>query len=276
MSLVNLIKVNKPFRDAVKKMTRRPCVSELSDKFVEPKTKQHMLVGTAFDYLVGYTIEHLSHGKVRTKSSLVADRSLRILRAEGGDEFMLAAIRDAEIRLDMCKAHANVYVEDGRLTREFASSLIDISRLDALYRGGVYPRMPLARASKGDVDDLIEMHRIMPLERLSALESAYIGPDFGFSSEIVGGADADFVVDGSLLDTKTTMKKTITLSMWCQVVGYFLLNRIERYVGNPFINIDKVGIYFGRYGEICEIPVEDSITDPETLTLIMLGHPVKE
>lgn len=273
MSLVGLIKANKPFREAVKKLTVRPDVSGESPHFTAPKTKQNMLVGTAFDYLVGYTIEHLSGAKVRSRSSLVADRSLSILRHQMAGEDN-PHLRNAEMRVEMCKAHASVYLEDGRLTREFAASLIEVSRLDALYRGGVNPRMPLAKAAKGDIDDLMAMHKIMPLDRLSALHSAYIGPDFGFSSDIVGGADADFVVDGSLLDTKTTIKKSITLSMWCQVVGYYLLNRIERKVGNPFIEIDKIGIYFGRYGEICEVSVKDSISEPETLTLIMLGHPI--
>lgn len=275
MSLTTLIKTNKRYRDAVKKLTNRPLIEGAPANYVAPKTKQHMLVGTAFDYLVGYTIEHLSGKAVLRKSALTAEKSLAILHHEGGSESLKAAIQDAEMRLDMCKVHADVYVSDGRLTREFAAKLIEISRLDALYRGGFYPRMPLAKASKGDVDDLMAMHAIMPMDRLKALERAYIGPDFGFSSEIVGGADADFVVDGSLLDTKTTMKRSIPLNMWCQVVGYYLLNRIEANVGNPAIDVKRIGIYFGRYGEVFDISVEDAIEEPEKLTLIMLGHPVE-
>lgn len=271
--MTSLIKHNRSFREAVKALTVRPEISKASNYFVEPKTKQYMLVGTAFDCLVGYTIEHLSGSKVRSKSSLVADRSLAIMRHDGGDEAFLAHVQNAQRRVDHLKDNAEKFIKSGQLNHEFASGLIEVSQLDQIYRAGLYPRLPLPRASKKNVEDLVAMYNIMPVERLTAMKSAFIAPDFGHSSQLVGGADADFIIDGALLDTKTTIKKSIPLAMWCQVVGYYLLNHIEKTVGNPYIDIDRIGIYFSRYGEICEVSVKESIKDPETLTLIMMGHP---
>lgn len=274
MSLTTLIKHNRNYREAVKKLTVRPTIPKGSCYFVEPRTKQYMLVGTAFDYLVGYAIEHLSGAKVHSKSSLVADRSLAIMRYDGGDERFQLHLQNAEMRVEKLKQNADMFVKDGQLTDEFAAGLIEVSQLDQIYRAGLYPGLPLPKASKKNVEDLMAMYSIMPVKRLTAMRSAFIAPDFGYSSQLVGGADADFIIDGSLLDTKTTIKKSIPLAMWCQVVGYYLLNHIEKRVGNPYVDIDQIGIYFSRFGEICEISVKDSIKDPETLALILMGHSV--
>ena len=268
MTMTSLVKSNKAFRQAVKQGTIRPSMPP-TDICIPPRSKRYGVVGTAFDYLVGFVIEHNSPGKIFGKSDLVADKAISILKHHGQTDRKL--VRDAEGRVDVCRVHASVFVEDGRLTREFVGSLLEISQLDQLYRAGAPPRLPLYRASNADIDDVLAMYSVMPKERLTASQEAYIGPDFGHASTLVGGADADFVIDGALMDTKTTLKPSITLDMWCQVVGYYLLNLIERNVGAPYMPIDRIGIYMARFGQFCEVDAKSSIPDPEKLLAIMLG-----
>lgn len=272
MSLTGLIQKNKPFRDAVKASTRRPVVSRQNAVFIEPRSKRHGLVGTAFDYLVGYRIEHNTPGLIKTKTSLSANKAIQILKQMTRTERDRESVRDAERRIEACEVHASIFVENGYLTPEFVGSLLEVSQLDQIYRAGVLPRLPLSKASRADIEDVFALYGAMPKERFVARRDAYVGPDFGVASQIVGGADADFVIDGTLIDTKTTVKKAITLAMWCQIIGYYLLNRIEKNVGSCFIDIDRIGIYFARYGEFYEVDVVDSIPDPEGLTMVMLGH----
>lgn len=266
MSLTALIAANKEFRSAVKAHTLRPEITGASAVYAEPRTKRHGLVGTAFDYLVGYVLERYAPDKVASRGEPVALRSLQILRSIAKSDGQRKEIRAVELAIEQHHIHAQCFIEDGHLTRELVASCLKMANLDQIYRAGIMPRSLLITPSPSDIADIFAMYRILPEERLSASTEVHIGPSFGWSSHLVGGADADFILDGSLIDTKTSMTLKIPLAMWCQVVGYYLLNRVEKLKGHPFIDIDRLGIYFARYGTIVDVPVSESILDPDLLT----------
>jgi hypothetical protein len=77
------------------------------------------------------------------------------------------------------------------------------------------------------------------------------GPVFAGSSDL-GGADADFIVGGLLIDCKaTTRPHTIHRSAVQQLAGYLLLDYDDAY------GIDRVGLYLSRQGALITWPVPE-------------------
>lgn len=270
MSMTSLVKANRAFRIAVKTHTERPTLNKAGLTLSEPRSKRYGVVGTAFDYLVGFTLEHLNPGKVYPRSTLIAERAVAILRAQARTSVDRDHVQSCGRALAHCLNQAEVYKETGVLTREFVASIIQIAQLDQIYRAGILPRLPLARASKANIEDIMALHGRMPLDAFKASQVVHVAPDFGVMSNLVGGADADYVIDGALIDTKTSVDFSIPLEMWCQVVGYYLLNRMESANGGRAIEVHKLGIYFARYGQVVTIDAEEGITDPDYLTEVML------
>ena len=59
-------------------------------------------------------------------------------------------------------------------------------------------------------------------------------------SDLVGGADADLIVDGCLVELKTTAEVGLTSAIVRQLIGYVLLDEHDTY------NIERVSILFAR------------------------------
>ncbi|MFJ9460929.1 UvrD-helicase domain-containing protein [Kitasatospora sp. NPDC101447] len=75
-------------------------------------------------------------------------------------------------------------------------------------------------------------------------EDRVCGPVFAGSADI-GGADADFILDGLLLDCKaTTRPQRLGRDEIYQLVGYLLLDYDDDY------GIDQVGLYLARQGHL--------------------------
>ena len=77
------------------------------------------------------------------------------------------------------------------------------------------------------------------------------GPTFAGSADI-GGADADFILDGLLLDCKsTTMPGKLGRDEIYQLAGYLLLDYADEF------GIRRVGLYLSRQGALITWDVEE-------------------
>jgi len=82
------------------------------------------------------------------------------------------------------------------------------------------------------------------------------------TSMLVGGADADFVIDDKLIDIKTTKKLELKLNDFCQVIGYLLLHIISGIDGSKeLLKINQLGIYYSRYAYLFLFNIQDLIDD---------------
>ncbi len=70
---------------------------------------------------------------------------------------------------------------------------------------------------------------------------AILNPIFAGSAD-VGGADADLIVDGCLIDIKATVNAELSRNWLYQLLGYSLLDYDDEF------DIREVGIYFARQG----------------------------
>ena len=68
-----------------------------------------------------------------------------------------------------------------------------------------------------------------------------------------GGSDADLIVDGTLIDIKTTIKQEIKPEWLWQVLGYTLLDYSDRY------RINGIGLYMSRQGILCQWDLEEAL-----------------
>ena len=98
-------------------------------------------------------------------------------------------------------------------------------------------------------------------------------PSFGGHRHLLPG-EGDFIVDDLLVDIKTTEDQSFTNAFWRQLLMYYVLNDVQRilhevdgrtYGKEPFEGkypeINRVGIYYARYGELQTVDMNAIIDD---------------
>ena len=128
------------------------------------------------------------------------------------------------------------------------------SRPNALHKSLLFANGPkisvsglLAIAEKEWVEDMCKLSWLF-YDRCGGLLSSrtILNPTFEGSPD-VGGADADLILDGCLIDIKTTINPT-DLREWTrslyQLIGYALLDYEDQF------GISEAGVYFARQGAL--------------------------
>ncbi len=64
---------------------------------------------------------------------------------------------------------------------------------------------------------------------------------------MVGGVDADIVIDGTLIDIKTTKNFEFNRDFFNQLIGYYVLSKIGGLEGLADNDIKSLGIYYSRF-----------------------------
>lgn len=104
-------------------------------------------------------------------------------------------------------------------------------------------------------------------------ETVFERPTFGGHRHILSG-EGDFIVDDLLVDIKTTENRSFTNAFWRQLLMYYVLSDVQRvlhevdgrtYGKEPFEGkypeINRMGIYFARYGELQTVDMDEVIDD---------------
>ena len=92
-----------------------------------------------------------------------------------------------------------------------------------------------------DIASMAELFFTNQQEMLAAT-SVVLNPNFGMSSAQLGGADADLILDGRLIDVKTKTNASVDVVDLWQLLGYAFSDCNDEY------RIREVGIYFSRHG----------------------------
>lgn len=88
----------------------------------------------------------------------------------------------------------------------------------------------------------------------------HLNPSFGSASSLVGGADADIIIDDFLIDIKVTKMGKVSRNHFNQLITYYLLDRIEKEATGKSFGIKRAGNYFARHGCLTCIPIEQLTT----------------
>ena len=128
--------------------------------------------------------------------------------------------------ISQAKEREKTFLQTGQITDELIESTLSLAYLDPIYRanqGHEYVGMPI---DEKDIEDVRKLISIIIPDYFKARKLCIINPTFGTASIMVGGADADIVVDDNIIDIKTTKKFELQLRDFQQIIGYYVLHQI--------------------------------------------------
>jgi len=250
MSLTDFMK-NKRLYEKFQKIFKMPQIKKEKYILVKPKTKNYMLIGTAFDYLLRFYIAR--HNNKIINRDWVCEEVKGLARFE--DDLR----ETSEEIVNRAKDNYEMYLDEGVLSNNLLSSVILIAKLDGILRsGGVLPNS--LDIEPRDIEDLNNLYSVIPKNYFMKNEFCVLNPTFGTASLMVGGADADLIIGDTLIDIKTTINFKFTKEYFLQLIGYFILNElggIDNFENN--VDIKKLGIYYSRYGYLFTFNVSDVV-----------------
>ena len=221
-----------------------------------PVSEHFALVGTAFDYLFRFEVQR-RFPKARTQT-WVAEIALGLFKWDAGADGPTArrVVRNAR-RAQAKFVRSRKPSEE--LLAEMAQHAIRLAKLDSLYRGGIFDPT-IHEASPRDVRDLLRLLRIVPFDGplgvLLKRGPILLNPTFGKFSNLMGGADADLVAGGTLIDLKATKYPEFSDEHLAQILGYQMLGELcQQASPRRFPEINAVGLYFARHGVLRTIDI---------------------
>ena len=248
------------------------------DLKAKPQSENYTLVGTAFDYLLRFHVERLNANSITkmwvAESAMEKVRekpiglSLKATMARGmkprpvGEPTIYEKIEEgyAESKENYLK-----FRENGILSDKLLRSCVFLAKLDPIVRAGISMFNPkvLDMNNEPEITDLKNLMSIVNFDHFKSSNVCMLNPTFGAGSIMVGGADADLVIDDTLIDVKTTKNLKITRENYNQLIGYYILSKIGGIGGTKEHKIKNVAIYFSRHGLLHTIPVSRFENNPK-------------
>jgi len=226
-----------------------------------PVTKHYSLIGTAFDYLMRFFIKRLN--PKATTQEWVAESSIETMKKLGfafDSQRKLTPINSnllekADGMLSQAKIAYSDYTKSGKMNDEVIKCTIVLAQLDTYFRAGIINE-DFGVVDEGDVTDLRKLISIVNPDSFKAKELCLLNPTFGEASDLIGGADADLVIDNLLIDIKTTTQLEFKREHFNEIMGYYTLYKLGGIPDAPIEpKIENLGIYYSRYGELYTFPV---------------------
>jgi len=219
-----------------------------------PQTKNYSLIGTAFDYLLRFHIERLNTNSILR--SWVAESAVELTKPKPEIYGKLKAIIDT-----IKKVHAS-FLETEKLSKSIIAASIVLAKLDLIYRiGRLEPN--LLDCHDGDIADLQNLISTVDFSIFKSQNVSALNPTFGEASTLVSGADADFILDDTLIDIKTTKNLKFKREYFDQLIGYYILSKIGGVDGVSNHKIKKIAIYFSRHGIMHSFPISPIENNPK-------------
>jgi hypothetical protein len=254
------------------------------------------IVGSAFDYLARVLVARaIRDHKSRCLRLTVAERGLRLLDVEyrvGEEVLRRVNTRYADSR---CRLNYFIHEQDDAPIEQIISICCFLARLDHLARQSFEHQLPYMETTLSALlsDELSEITE--DLERLSGvfsrrfIDAGFLSQDSAvmfnpcfMSSHLLGGADADIVIDGTLYDLKTSKEPGYKWQDVAQLWGYYLLSRDDgtfapmdllQFYDGPLLKggITRLAFYRARFGEIEYVDIDqiDQRTADEAVVRFM-------
>lgn len=302
MSLSSLIDGDKYLRNEIRDVFQLSEVRLKLEKtrplLAPPKTTNSRLVGVAFDYLFRFYLERLNGLPYDRENQWVAEKAKNILfeSCEGtqienvecleqestkinqcsrresmiacglalryADSVLLSAYEHSLKIIEKVKCLRKEFAETGRLSRELIRQTLRMSYIDPVLRAGRGVEYIGTDADQLDIEDIEKQFSLIDSKLFKSQNRCLLNPTFDKGSQLVGGADADLIIDDKLIDVKTTKKLELPLSDFCQIIGYLLLHRIGGTTSHSEkFTIEQLGIYYSRFGYLFLFDVKDLISD---------------
>jgi hypothetical protein len=279
-------------RQAIDKAMSFPRIEGDLPMRVPPRSNRYPLIGTAYDYLLRFILERTNGAKVVSRrwvaegalDSFLFQNNSIVLDVEGGSssvdrEASLENLNEpareiaARIQSILDDAHQlhRQYLSDGRLNDGLIACTVKLAKLDSLLRSAQLPE-EFDQVEADDIEELRQLADITPIDLFAAKGTCLLNPTFGKASRLVGGADADLYIDGSLIDIKTTIIMPNKKRDQRQLIGYAVLAHIDGIDGSsgPESEIRRIGFYASRFGQLITYPIEKVLDVSALLRLVAL------
>ena len=280
MSLTGILssKRGQVLRDVLKTNFPKPKFDKSIEIVAPPITRNYALIGTAFDYLLRFYIEHY-HPETQ-KKTWVAESALKLLMARTKNSNRIFYFQNKRMSaskfssvikqlFNEAESEYAYFVSTGKFRVKIFQAVLFLAQLEPTYRRGVLdPNIGVI--NKNDIKDLQQLIQLIPNEFRNNKQKWFLNPTFGNASRLVGGADADLIVGDILIDIKVTKKFDLTRPIFNQVLGYYLLSLMGGINGNKRIQeVRKVGVYFARHGFLLTLPISQ-FADKKKISTIKL------
>ncbi|MHA1221691.1 MAG: hypothetical protein ACTSP3_00255 [Candidatus Heimdallarchaeaceae archaeon] len=267
MSLTSFLKI-KEVKEKFKQTFKKPSIKLEGELLVLPQTTNYSLVGTAFDYLMRFILEHHNHNAITfpwiaEQVLIYLDDYLMIAETKEELDVINDFVESAPSVIKFAKNELEKFKKTGDVSERLLHTCILLAQIDVFFRTGRPPKS-YGNVEKGDVADLFELTKVIKIEDFIAKDYIILNPTFGEASMLVGGADADIIIDGVLIDIKTTKFLSLKREYFDQLIGYYILTLIGGVDGIKEIpEIKELGIYFSRYGKLVKFSVKEVINKQE-------------
>lgn len=209
-----------------------------------PSAPNPQQIGTAFDYMMRAQVARWLGDPPAVLCPRTAEQGL--FQLEGGEEVLgvhfeaatdvwEAYIRGKDVSFASLATACWFFAGLENLARSRQARLAASSQPQALAEGAT----PEQLADLGRLLALLEPHRTA----FAGTAKRVYNPDFGDASGLVGGADADMIVDSTLIETKTSPNAGFRWGDVAQVVGYCMLAAMD----GTLWPLTRLAIYRARY-----------------------------
>lgn len=286
---------------SVTELIKQNDVREILDRIIPPyqrsqrsvviqvpsRAGSQRLLGTAFDYALRFEIHRRSPqalvtGWVAEASLVHLERALALAQAvrEAGETSMItgpaAGVRHEEVRrlvlgAKRCIREARIFVRehlgvrqpDRAWMEQLAEHAIGLARLDAVHRAGYLGPELLSPGKPAEIAEIVALLHSVPFDLLLDGSDVLLNPTFGRWSALVGGADADLIIGGRLIDLKLLASAAVERDMVRQLVAYLILAECARRDGEPLPQISSLEIYLARHARLWTLPAGPILRHPE-------------
>jgi hypothetical protein len=154
--------------------------------------------------------------------------------------------------------------------KELAKCCLQLAQIDPILRAG-RANPWLGVTDNNDIDDLCCLFKEFKKQKwIYGHKHVLLNPTFGSASQLVGGADADLILDNVLVDIKCTKKASFDRFVLNQLLGYYILSRISSIDNAPNNHrIKYISVYFARFGKLYQANAEEILPEEN------LSHVVK-
>lgn len=266
MSITRILNYNNPrfkeYRSTLAKYRIPKFTVERFEIKAIPQTQNYALIGIAFDYLLRFTVEK-NFNKYIIGSEWIAEKAINYL-IDDTEVFGSGTldIKTRETILRKKKKLSNpiksrfAYVKEvfyynyvnnyKSLDIDLIKGCLFLAKLDLLAKNrslGLY-EIDFLYENSEDVADMRTLIEICDINIFKPKKKIRLNPTFGNASLLVGGADADIIIDDILIDIKVTKQLKITRNYYNQIISYYLLHLIEKAERSTDLIINKLGFYF--------------------------------
>ena len=256
MSLTSFLEKNADVRARFKQEFASPSRLQSRAIVASPNSKHFGTVGMAFDYLIRFLLQKLNPNAI-DKRYWIAEAALERITDDA------PLLKKGERIIENARRAHSRYLKTGQMTDDIIEAALLLATLDPIFRAGV-GHEKIGETQSEDVDDLRSLIAAVEPKLFTAREICLLNPTFGAASKLVNGADADIVIDDTIIDVKTTKYFELTRNYYDQILGYYVLHQIGGLGGTkPRLPINKVGIYYARYAHLHVMPLS-GIINPRT------------